>query len=129
MGKKLVNKQRPINLELNTISFPASAIASILHRVTGVIMFFAMGILMWLLAASLGSESGFDCVQEWSSSPFAKFIYWGILTALAYHLLGGLRHLVMDLGFWEEIQSGNSSAQITIALTVVLSVLAGVWLW
>ncbi|WP_440904977.1 succinate dehydrogenase, cytochrome b556 subunit [Catenovulum sp. SX2] len=124
-----MNKQRPINLELNTISFPASAIASILHRVTGVIMFFAMGILMYLLAVSLDSESGFDCVQQFSSEPWGKFIYWGILTALAYHLLGGLRHLVMDLGFWEEIQSGNSSAQITIALTLVLSVLAGVWLW
>ncbi|MER2492889.1 succinate dehydrogenase, cytochrome b556 subunit [Catenovulum sediminis] len=124
-----MNKQRPVNLELNTISFPASAIASILHRITGVIMFFAMGILMWLLSVSLSSQSGFEFVQDWSSGYFAKFIYWGILTALSYHLLGGLRHLVMDFGFWEEIESGALSAQLTIVLTVICSVLAGVWLW
>jgi len=124
-----VKKQRPVNLELNTISFPATAIASILHRVTGVIMFFAMGILMWLLAKSLSSPEGFKIVAEWSSTFFAKFIYWGILTALAYHLIGGIRHLIQDLGYWEELESGNSSAVISLALTGILSVLAGVWLW
>ncbi|MCU4676824.1 succinate dehydrogenase cytochrome b556 subunit [Catenovulum sp. 2E275] len=124
-----MKKQRPVNLELNTISFPATAIASILHRVTGVIMFFAMGILMWLLATSLSSPAGFADVAQWSQTFFAKFIYWGILTALAYHLIGGIRHLIQDLGYWEELSSGNSSAVISLILTGVLSVLAGVWLW
>ena len=124
-----MKKQRPVNLELSTISFPASAIASILHRVTGVIMFFAMGILMWLLAQSLSSPSGFDMVSQWSQTFFAKFIYWGILTALAYHLIGGIRHFLQDLGYCEELDSGNSSAVIGLVLTAILSVAAGVWLW
>ncbi|WAJ71284.1 succinate dehydrogenase cytochrome b556 subunit [Catenovulum adriaticum] len=124
-----MKKQRPVNLELTTISFPASAIASILHRISGVIMFFAMGILMWLLAKSLSSPSGFDMVSQWSDTFFAKFIYWGILTALAYHLIGGVRHIIQDMGYWEELESGQSSAIISFALTLILSVLAGVWLW
>ncbi|MGL5372028.1 MAG: succinate dehydrogenase, cytochrome b556 subunit, partial [Plesiomonas shigelloides] len=57
MGRT-VNKQRPVNLDLKTISFPITAIASILHRVSGVITFIALGILLWLLSLSLSSEQG-----------------------------------------------------------------------
>ncbi|WP_017445580.1 succinate dehydrogenase, cytochrome b556 subunit [Gayadomonas joobiniege] len=124
-----MKKQRPVNLDLTTVKFPASAIASILHRVTGVAMFIAMGILMWVLAASLSSQTGFEQVHQWSQSIWGKFIYWGTLTALGYHVLAGLRHLVMDLGHWENLESGNLSAKIVVVLAVVLSVIAGVWVW
>ncbi|MED5523864.1 succinate dehydrogenase cytochrome b556 subunit [Gallaecimonas pentaromativorans] len=125
----MVKKQRPVNLELQTIRFPITAIASILHRVSGVIMFFAVAILMWMLAKSLSSEAGFAAVQSMMSGFFAKFIVWGILTALAYHLVGGIRHLIMDMGYWEELPSGKASASAAFIITVILSVLAGVWLW
>lgn len=59
-----------------------------------------------------------------------KFILWGILTALAYHIVGGLRHLMMDFGFLEEdLVSGNRSAMLSFIITVVLSLLAGVLVW
>ncbi len=124
-----MKKQRPVNLDLQTIRFPAAAIASILHRVSGVIMFFAVGILIWMLSESLASEDGFNSVKEMMTGGFAKFIMWGILTALAYHFCGGIRHLVMDMGHWEELESGRVSALAVMAVTVVLSVIAGVWLW
>lgn len=124
-----MKKQRPVNLELNTISFPPAAIASILHRVSGVIMLVTMGLLVWLFATSLSSPEGFAQAQTVMGNPIIKFIIWGILTALGYHLLAGVRHIVMELGYWEELYSGNLSAKIVIALAVILSVLAGVWLW
>lgn len=59
-----------------------------------------------------------------------RFIVWGILTALAYHIAGGIRHLLMDFGFLEEtLAAGTRSAQVTFGITVVLSVLAGVLVW
>ncbi|RUO79152.1 succinate dehydrogenase, cytochrome b556 subunit [Pseudidiomarina taiwanensis] len=124
-----MKKQRPVNLDLATIRFPAAAISSILHRVSGVIMLVAVGLLMWALSLSLQSAEGFAQMQQLFTSGFAKFIAWGILTALGYHLLAGLRHMVMDLGYWEEIDSGRISAQVLFVLAIVLSVLAGVWLW
>ncbi|WP_408011883.1 succinate dehydrogenase cytochrome b556 subunit [Saccharobesus litoralis] len=124
-----MKKQRPVNLELNTISFPASAIASILHRVSGVIMFVAMGLLMWAFATSLSSQEGFDTVKSIFDTFIVKFIIWGTITALLYHMLGGFRHLIMDMGYWEELESGNASAKATIVLTVVLSIGAGVLVW
>ncbi|CAM2865743.1 succinate dehydrogenase cytochrome b556 subunit [Moritella viscosa] len=125
----IVKKQRPVNLDLQTISMPITAIASILHRVSGVIMLFAVGILLWLLTESLSSEQGFQNAQEIVSGFFGTFILWGILTALAYHIAGGIRHLLMDMGYFEELESGALSAKVSFVATVVLSILAGIMVW
>ena len=124
-----MKKQRPVNLDLQTISMPIAAIASILHRISGVIMFFAVGILLWLLTESLSSEQGFQNAQEIVSGFFGTFILWGILTALAYHIAGGIRHLLMDMGYFEELESGALSAKVSFVATVVLSILAGIMVW
>lgn len=129
MGRT-VNKQRPVNLDLKTISFPITAIASILHRVSGVITFIALGILLWLLSLSLSSEQGFVQAQAITDTLIVKFILWGILTALVYHVVGGVRHLLMDLGFGEEnLAVASRSARIAFAVTIVLSLLVGVLVW
>ncbi|AUV04219.1 succinate dehydrogenase cytochrome b556 subunit [Escherichia coli] len=127
---KNVKKQRPVNLDLTTIRFPVTAIASILHRVSGVITFVAVGILLWLLGLSLSSEEGFQSASAIMSGFFVKFILWGILTALAYHAVGGIRHMLMDFGWLEEtFEAGKRSANVSFAITVVLSLLAGVLVW
>jgi succinate dehydrogenase / fumarate reductase cytochrome b subunit len=123
------NKSRPVNLDLQTIHFPITAIVSILHRVAGVITFVAIGILLWLLSISLSSPQGFlqaaDLVDSW----FVKFILWGILTALSYHIVAGIRHLIMDLGHYEEFESGIKTAKVTFVATAVLSLLGGILVW
>nr|WP_154604671.1 succinate dehydrogenase cytochrome b556 subunit [Providencia sp. wls1914] len=127
---KIVKKQRPVNLDLQTIHFPITAISSILHRVSGVITLIAVGILLWLLGTSLSSPEGFQYASEIMTGFFAKFILWGILTALAYHICGGIRHMLMDFGCVDEtLASGNSSAKITFVITVILAILAGILVW
>ncbi|WP_049596734.1 succinate dehydrogenase cytochrome b556 subunit [Yersinia nurmii] len=129
MGKT-VKKQRPVNLDLQTIRFPVTAIASILHRVSGVITFVAVGILLWLLGLSLSSYEGFMQASAIMNSFVVKFIFWGILTALAYHIVVGIRHVLMDFGYLEEsLAAGTRSAQVAMGITLVLSVLAGVLVW
>ncbi|PQQ27890.1 succinate dehydrogenase cytochrome b556 subunit [Photorhabdus hindustanensis] len=129
MGK-IVKKQRPVNLDLQTIHFPVSAIASILHRVSGVITFVAVGILLWLLGMSLSSQEGFQQAADIMTGFFAKFIVWGILTALAYHICGGIRHMLMDFGYLEEnLAVGSLSAKVAIGIAIILSILAGVLVW
>lgn len=122
-------KSRPVNLDLQTIHFPISAIASIVHRVSGVIMFVSVGILLWLLATSLSSPLGFEQASNLVDGFVVKFILWGILTALAYHICGGIRHLLMDLKYFEELEGGALSAKVVFGVTAVLSVLAGVLVW
>lgn len=127
-----VKKQRPVNLDLQTIRFPITAIASILHRVSGVITFIAVGILLWLLGTSLSSPEGFQQAADIMDGFIVKFIMWGILTApaLAYHVIVGIRHMLMDFGYLEEtFEAGQRSAKISFVITVVLSLLAGVLVW
>ncbi len=69
---------------------------------------------------------GFMEAADIVDSFFVKFILWGgILTALAYHIAGGIRHLLMDLGHFEELDSGTMSAKVAFGATAVLSLLAG----
>ena len=119
-------KSRPVNLDLQTIHFPITAITSILHRISGVIMFVSVGILLWLLSQSLSSPEAF---QQVVNGFFVKLVLWGILTAVSYHIAGGIRHLMMDLGHFEELESGAMSAKVAFAATAVLSVLAGILVW
>lgn len=124
-----MKKQRPVNLQLNTISFPPAAIVSILHRVTGVAMFFALIFVIWAWAVSVHSLDGFDQVKELMNGALGKFIAIGTSSALIYHIVGGIRHVIMDMGYWEELESGDMSAKITIGLWIVLTIVVGVALW
>ncbi len=124
-----MKKQRPVNLQLNTISFPPAAITSILHRITGVALFFALMFLIWAWAVSVSSVEGFDFVKQQMDGPLGKFVAIGSISALIYHILGGVRHMIMDLGHWEELESGNLSAKAIIALWIILTIVVGVALW
>ena len=124
-----MKKQRPVNLDLKTIKFPPSAVSSILHRVTGVAMFFALLFVIWAWAVSVSSPDGFANVQTIMDGVIGKLIAIGTASALTYHILGGIRHVIMDMGHWEDLESGNNSARAIIALWVVLTVVLGVALW
>lgn len=122
-----MKKQRPVNLDLTTIKLPAAGKASILHRITGVAMFFALLFVIWAWATSVASADGFALVAELMNGFVGKFVAIGTLSALSFHIIGGIRHLVMDMGYWEELESGNTSANVSIALWIILTiVIAGV---
>jgi|TARA_B110001452_G_scaffold166238_1_gene138776 succinate dehydrogenase / fumarate reductase cytochrome b subunit len=117
----VVDKKRPINLDIGTMKLPITAYVSILHRVSGVATLFALAILLWLFDQSLASEQSFDATSNIMSSPLAQFLIWGSLAALTYHMVAGIRHLIMDLGVGEEsFNSGRISAWIAVAVAVAL---------
>ena len=124
-----MKKQRPVNLDLTTIKMHPAANASILHRVSGVIMVFAIGILLLTLSTSLSSAEGFAQIQGYLDGIFFKFIIFGCLSALTFHLLAGVRHLLMDLGHFEELASGNITAKLIMVIWLAISAVIGVWLW
>ncbi|OBU24366.1 succinate dehydrogenase cytochrome b556 subunit [Photobacterium aquimaris] len=124
-----VKKPRPVNLDLQTIRFPLTAIASILHRISGVITFVSIAILLWLLNLSLSSPDGFTTAASITNSWLVKFVLWGILTALLYHIVFGIRHLLMDLGYFEEMETGLASTKVSFVIVAILSVFSGVLVW
>ena len=125
-----MNKKRPVNLDLNTIHMPLPAVTSILHRISGIALFFGAVFLMYALGLSLESEAGFQTTMiMFEESFFAKLITWGLLSALIYHSLAGIKHLFMDAGHFEELDSGLVAAKATLIIAGILIVLAGVWIW
>lgn len=92
-------------------------------------MFGGVFVLLWLLSASLESESGFTDVQNWLAAPLVKVVVWGILAGLLYHLIAGVKHLVMDLGIGETLEGAKTGAKLVVVISVMAIVLAGVWLW
>ena len=124
-----LSSERPVNLDLTTFRFPITAIASILHRVAGVILFFGSFILMALLGMSLENEAGFTDTLALLESGFVSFIVWGVLAALAYHFVAGVKHLFMDMGYGETLESGRLFAKVSIAVASLLIVSAAVWVW
>ena len=124
-----MNDKRPVNLDLSTIKFPVTAIASITHRVTGVAIFLALPILLWMLDSSLASPESFADLKELMTSPLVKLVVWAILAVLLYHLVAGIRHLIMDAGVGETLEGGQRGAKLVFIISVVLILLVGGWIW
>ncbi|WP_404363069.1 succinate dehydrogenase, cytochrome b556 subunit [Marinobacter sp.] len=124
-----MNSKRPVNLDLSKFHFPLPAIVSILHRVSGVILFVGIAFLLYGLDLSLDGEAGFNRIDELLNSFLAKLIIWGTLAALAFHFVAGIRHLLMDMGIGETLAGGRLSSKLTIGISILLIILAGVWVW
>ena len=124
-----MKSQRPVNLDLRTIKLPITAYTSILHRISGIILFFGIAIMLYGLEQSLASEESFVQLQACLASPLAKLVIWGLLSALLYHLAAGVRHLIMDAGVGESLEGGKLGSKIVLIVSVLLILLAGVWIW
>lgn len=125
MGKKQV-----VYLNLWQFHFPVTAIASILHRVSGVLLFLFVPAVLWALQKSLSSESGLmDIINIRECLPLAV-ILWAFLSALFYHLLAGIRHMFMDVGIGDSKNGGRLGAYLVIIISGLFAVLAGgIILW
>ncbi|AJE21260.1 succinate dehydrogenase, cytochrome b556 subunit [Azotobacter chroococcum] len=126
---KAVKSQRPVNLDLRTIKLPVTAYTSILHRISGVVLFLGIVVLLSWLDKSLSSEEGFEQVKGYLASPLVKLVAWGLVSALLYHLVAGVRHLIMDMGIGETLEGGTKGSKIVIGVSVALILLSGVWIW
>lgn len=125
-----VNSKRPVNLDLSTIHFPLPALTSITHRITGVILFVGLIFAFWALGKSLSSPAEFDAVRDaLANNLLAKLVAWGLLSALAFHFVAGIKHLLMDADIGVTLEGSVQKAQITVVVSAVLIILAGVWVW
>ena len=114
-------------LNLAQIRFPIGAIASIAHRVSGVLLFIALPVLAALLDASLRSEAGFASVRGLLSSPLALVVSGVLAWALVHHVLAGIRHLLMDVGIGGALERARASARLVLLAAPALALLLLVW--
>ena len=121
---------RPINVgisDLMAFKWPITALASITHRIAGAVLFVGVAFMLYALELSLASEDGFESLRAMMTTPVGKFVTWGLLAALAYHFVAGIKHLLMDTGMGETLEGGVFAARTTIFFSAILIALAAIW--
>jgi succinate dehydrogenase / fumarate reductase cytochrome b subunit len=124
------NDHRPINVnpsDLMAFAWPLSAIASITHRIAGVVLFAGIAFGLYALDMSLSSAAGFDTLKGMLNSPLGMFITWGLLSALAYHFVAGIKHLMLDMEIGDTLEGSKFAARTTMLVSAILIFLAAVW--
>lgn len=125
-----VKDTRPVNLDIGSIRLPITAYVSILHRISGVAVFVGVAVLLCLLDSSLHSPESFaETRQALADNLMLKAVVWLVLCGFIYHSCAGVKHLIMDVGIGESLEGGKRGAVIVLVVSVILMVLAGVWVW
>lgn len=111
-------QKRPIYLNLFQFHFPITAILSISHRITGVLILALLPLYVFLLQQSLTDEAAFMSVAHlMSSNAPLKILSIIFFTALALHVYAGIRHIIMDFGIGESLAAARLSTWIVFVLT------------
>lgn len=133
-----LTKKRPEFRNINALTdlpsyrLPAAGWVSILHRVSGALMFLLMPFIIWLFDKSLSSElsyasftaafsAGIGFVPGW----FVKLVALALIWAYLHHFIAGVRHLYMDMTHSVTKEFGKSSAVVTLVLSIALTVVLG----
>lgn len=123
-----VKSNRPIDLPLSqVISVNAKspiAVASILHRVSGIVLFLLIPVMLWLLQTSLASPESFETVFD---NVLVRFVAWIFVAAIAYHFVMGIKHLLADMGMNESLKSGRTAAVVGFVIAAILIAASFVW--
>jgi len=82
-----------------------------------------------MLQASLASEAQFMALHDKLRQPIILGILWAFLSAIFYHLVAGLRHLLLDIHIGESKREARYSAFATLLISALGSLLLGYWLW
>jgi succinate dehydrogenase / fumarate reductase, cytochrome b subunit len=122
-------KARPKHLNLFVIRQPIPAIVSIMHRVSGAVLFVFLWVILWALERSLVSPEGYAEMQRTLDHPLAKVLMLALLWAFLHHTFAGLRHLALDLHIGVELPKVRLMSYAALLLGLGLTIVIGVLLW
>lgn len=129
MGATVNAQDRPVNLDLTKFRFPLMAILSISHRLAGVLIFLFTPLAIYMIHEAVVSQQTFGMLTHVMQNFWMRLAVWVGISVTLFHLLSGIRHMAMDLGFWESLRAGRMSAYVVFILGFVVTVLVGVWVW
>jgi succinate dehydrogenase / fumarate reductase, cytochrome b subunit len=114
---------RPLSPHLQIYKPMLTMMMSIMHRITGVGLYFGIILLVWWLTAASISDSYFDFVQGFFGHWFGRLVLFGFSWALIHHVLGGLRHFLWDTGRGYDLKVVEWLARANLAGSIVLTLL------
>ena len=125
-----MNKFTNIDLmSIKSYNFPITAVSSILHRISGVVLLIAVPFIVATMSYSLGSSSGYNASVKLFISGWGSLFLWVFLSAVTFHVYVGFRHMIMDAGFAESLSVAKATSIAVILLGVFTSAFWGCFLW
>ena len=115
--------------DLSRYRLPLAGILSILHRISGAIMFLLLPFVLLLLDKSLMSEISFAHFKGIASHWFVKLVILGLVWAYLHHFCAGIRHLLMDVHLGVDKETGRKSAVVVFAISLPLTALVALKLF
>jgi len=123
-------RPRPVYLNLLAIRLPLPALASILHRVSGALLFLiGIPLLLWAVQRALVSADAWAQMRLMVAHPFGKLVLIVLAWAYLHHFLAGIRHLLMDLHIGVNLQAGRQSAAVVLVISLLLTLGVVIRLW
>ena len=123
-----MNDKAPLSPHLQVYRMPVAALASICHRLSGALLAglltIAVPVVLLLLAYA---PAVFDTLMGICASAWFLPVHFLLILTVVYHLLSGIRHFVMDLGYWLEKDSFTLSARLLFASAAALSLILVLW--
>ena len=116
----------PKFLNLLAIRLPPGGIASIGHRISGVLMFLSIPLLAWLFGLSLESEQGFRQAAGYLHATPFRLLSLALVWSLSHHLLAGIRHLLLDADIGVSKEPARASARVVNFGAVLLAIVYAV---
>lgn len=130
MPDAAVKKKRPLWFNLSLLNLPLPGVVSILHRISGLLLFGLTAWLLYLLDASLASPERFEDIRRTVGHPLAKLVLLGLLWAFLHHFFAGIRYLFLDIHKGIDLASARTTSGLVLGASLALTVvLGGVLLW
>jgi succinate dehydrogenase / fumarate reductase cytochrome b subunit len=124
-----MNKKRPKHLALHQIKLPLPGIVSILHRVSGLLLFIALPLLLLMLQYSLASIETYTQLMGVLANPLLKLLQLVLLWAFLHHFCAGLRYLAVDMHLVRDLVQARNSSKVVMVVSLLLTILVGAKLW
>jgi succinate dehydrogenase / fumarate reductase cytochrome b subunit len=133
MANATIRKPRPKYLSLTALLFeirlPLPGWVSILHRISGLLLFFAVVWLLFMLDRSLASEAGFESVRRYAGLPLVKIALLVLVWAYCHHFCAGIRFMFLDLDKGADLATARLTSVIALVVSLALTAWLGYKLW
>ncbi len=125
MPDAALKKKRPLWYNLSLLNLPLPGVVSILHRISGALLFLSAAWLLYLLDGSLTSPERYAAIKSTLAHPLAKLVLLGLLWAFLHHLCAGVRYLFLDIHKGVDLPTARLTSGLAIGVSLALTALFG----
>ena len=125
-----MKSDRPVNINpLTDYGWPFTALVSITNRVLGIVLFAGVAFALYMLDMALGSEQGFTEAATLLRGTSVKLIALFLIFSLSYHLVAGIKHLLLDFHIGDTFEAAQIGSAIVVVSALTITGIIGINLW